>query len=285
VEIGCGNGYFLRLLAEHGARCTGYDAGYDGSADGEDGLTIHRRFYDPDRDEALDADLLVCRHVLEHIPRPGTFLRQILRAVRAGGAVYIEVPDAMFTLSSGGVWDLIYEHCNYFTESALGRLCRGHDLVPTRIVADYGDQFLCLDAGLHGCRAPESTTGVPDPVHVFACAERFATEFHAIVDRFAAFLADELGRGRRIALWGAGSKGVTFLNVVPHASEIQMVIDLNPRKHGRHVAGTAQKVSDPDSLCREFDADLVLVMNPNYTLEVEDELRARGSRAQVLAAV
>ncbi len=71
-----------------------------------------------------------------------------------------------------------------------------------------------------------------------------------------------------MALWGAGSKGVTFLNVVPAAAGIHAVVDLNPRKTGRHIPGTGHAIVAPESL-RADRVDVVLVMNPLY----EDEIR------------
>jgi hypothetical protein len=31
---------------------------------------------------------------------------------------YLEVPNGLFTLRDLGIWDLIYEHCQYFTAAS-----------------------------------------------------------------------------------------------------------------------------------------------------------------------
>ena len=79
--------------------------------------------------------------------------------------------------------------------------------------------------------------------------------------------------GWRVALWGAGSKGVTFLNTVDRGELIGAVVDLNPRKHGKHVAGTGQVVEPPESLVGH-GVDAILVANPVY----EEEIRQRCSQ-------
>ena len=60
------------------------------------------------------ADLIVCRHVLEHIPDPDAFIAQVRQAVGdKRSVVFFEVPNALWTLQRGGIWDVIYEHCSY----------------------------------------------------------------------------------------------------------------------------------------------------------------------------
>ena len=87
--------------------------------------------------------------------------------------------------------------------------------------------------------------------------------------------------GRRLAIWGAGSKGVTFLNAIPCGREIDAVIDINLRKHGRFVPGTAQEVRGPEAL-EGRDLDTVLVLNPLSEDEIRASLSDRGVRAEVL---
>jgi FlaA1/EpsC-like NDP-sugar epimerase len=74
--------------------------------------------------------------------------------------------------------------------------------------------------------------------------------------------------GQRAVVWGAGSKGVTFLNALQARDPIGHVVDINPRKQGMYVAGTGQQIVAPEFL-KEARPDVVIVMNPVY----EDEIR------------
>jgi hypothetical protein len=88
--------------------------------------------------------------------------------------------------------------------------------------------------------------------------------------------------GRRVAIWGAGTKGVMFLNSVPGAAAVVAVVDVSPRKTGAWVAGTGQRILAP----RELSAaapDVVLAMNPVYREEIAAEIRELGLDAEVLA--
>ena len=76
-----------------------------------------------------------------------------------------------------------------------------------------------------------------------------------------------------MAVLGAGAKGVTLLNLVdPSGARVDCVVDVNPKKQGRFLAGTGQAIVAPAALA-ERGVRHVLVLNPNYT----DEIRRQAS--------
>ena len=81
------------------------------------------------------ADFLVCRQVMEHIREPAPFLKMIIEAGsgRADPVIFVEVPNALYTLRELGIWDLIYEHFSYFTAQSLSRLFVEAGLIPVNI--------------------------------------------------------------------------------------------------------------------------------------------------------
>ena len=61
---------------------------------------------------------------------------------------------------------------------------------------------------------------------------------------------------------------------------VEHVVDINPRKHGRHVPGTGQRVVAPGALTTA-PPDEVVVLNPLYVAEVQVQLAALGVTATV----
>ena len=88
--------------------------------------------------------------------------------------------------------------------------------------------------------------------------------------------------GLKMALWGAGSKGVTFLNIADPARAIETVVDINPRKQGLHVAITGQRVVAPDALSG-IKPDVVFVMNALYAGEIAATLDSIGVAAELVS--
>jgi SAM-dependent methyltransferase len=283
VEVGCGKGDFLRrLCAVSGARGLGIDASYD-PADWPDasdaGITFVREPF-----SSLAADvrpaLVFCRHVLEHLAEPHAFVSELADAAARtpDGRVLIEVPNVLFTLRDLGIWDLIYEHCSYFSAPSLTRLCERSGLHVERVSTAFGDQFLCVQAR-PGAAVPSVTPA--DDVHdVIGLTRRFSGEYAQKVAHWESHIRELHDHGRAVVLWGAGSKGVTFVNTVPGGERLSALVDLNPRKQGRFAPGTGQPVVAPEAL-RELEPDVVIAMNPLYRAEIEDHVRALGVAASV----
>ncbi len=128
IEIGCGKGDFLRLLCALGAnRGVGFDPSYapeqNGGGTTAERITFIQDFYSK-RHADYKADLICCRQVLEHIQFPGDFLNGVRHSIgnRPTTVVFFEVPNVLFTLRDLGIWELIYEHCSYFSRSSLSYL-------------------------------------------------------------------------------------------------------------------------------------------------------------------
>jgi len=273
IEIGCGKGEFLTLLCELGEnRGVGFDPSYvpgEAGTASAAGFEVIQDFYS-ERYAAHRADLICCRHVLEHVADPQGFLRMVRRAI--GGrntVVFFEVPNGRWTLRDLAVWDIIYEHCSYFSAHSLAELFGAAGLGVRDLREAFGGQYLCLEA----VSGDAVTTERPPTRELEALAreaEDFADEYQRKVAQWDELLEEMTEAGRRVVVWGAGSKGVSFLNALGIREQSEYIVDLNPRKHGMHVAGTGQRIVPPEFL-RTCRPDAIVVMNAIY----EDEIRAR----------
>jgi len=281
VEIGCGKGDFLRMLSgKRGNRGFGFDRSFEPErADlptGDD-IEYFQDFYNADYARLCNPDFLCCRHVLEHIEEPLNFLRSLRNSLdtRTDVTFYCEVPNGLFTLKDLGIWDLIYEHCGYFSLSSLSQafFAAGFDVVAAD--ESFGGQFIWVEARpADGLGRPDSTT-LPAAQKVWQYADSFASQYRATVNAWRDRLSQFANEGRRVVVWGAGSKGVTFLNIAGIDAGIDFVVDVNPHKQGRYIAGTGQQGVSPESL-RDIGATDVIVMNPMYLDEVTAAVRAMG---------
>jgi SAM-dependent methyltransferase len=263
LEIGPGQGDFLQMMVDAGAaEGIGFDPSYDG--DGLPGHPAVRVEASPfDATKAPDADLVVCRHVLEHLVDPRALLES-LRAVseRVGATTYIEVPSADYMLREDAVFDVIYEHCSYFTAEALARLVQAVGMSVKASGTSFHGQYLYLEAGTGSSGEhvlPHDSTLIP----------AFATRMHELIDSWEGRIGETSGD---VAVWGIGSKGVSYLNFVTAARTGARAVDISPRKWGRFVPGTGHRIESPEALVDQTP-DLVVVMNPVYVREVRQRLR------------
>ncbi len=279
VEIGSGKGEFLSLLcAKGGTRGIGFDPSYDGESDAAASRDVEFvRDYYTERSAPGQADLVVCRHVLEHIDEPARFLGSVRAAARdAGAVVYFEVPAAEHLLRERAVWDLIYPHVTIFSADALRALFERTGFRVLRTGFSFGGQYLWIEA------SPTMTSprgGPAGPSALRPLAKALARTLEAEVASWGAKLAEHDGP-EAVVVWGAGAKGTTFLNLVAGADRIGRVVDVNPRKQGRFVPGTGQRISLPEELV-ERPPERLVVMNPIYLPEIERRLDALGLRPEI----
>lgn len=120
IEIGCGSGDFLKLMCEMGGnRGVGFDpsSAPNWSPNTDNAVVTFIQDFYSERYASYKADLICCRHVLEHIQFPRDFLSDVRQAIdeSLNTLVFFEVPNVLFTLKDLSIWDLIYENCSYFS--------------------------------------------------------------------------------------------------------------------------------------------------------------------------
>jgi 2-polyprenyl-3-methyl-5-hydroxy-6-metoxy-1,4-benzoquinol methylase len=285
VEIGPGSGDFLSLLCRLGGnRGRGYDPSHDPAraTDLDPRVTIEAREFPTDG--SFRGRLVCARHVLEHVPDPTELVGAVARGLEPGGVAYLEVPDGWYLVDRVALWDVIYEHVHHVTAPALRRLAADAGLRLLRAGTAFGDQFLWADA----VRADDPrAAGLPaaDPGDgarveaIVAAARRFGEQARLLLEAAAELVAEAAARGP-VVLWGAGSKGVTFLTTVEGTDRIRAAVDINPHKRGRHVPVSGHPVVAPADLVADPPATAI-VLNPVYVDEIGAQLAELGLPTQV----
>jgi len=285
LEIGCGQGEFLELLARFGANPVyGFDPAYRGpSTKFENGSEIVgiRDFYD-ERYGYIDADFYCCKQTLEHIPDTKRFLTMLRDSIGDSPdvSVFFQVPNFQKILDEGAFWDVYYEHCSYFTRKSLVSLFEmtGFDVLNSR--AEYDDQYLMVEARPGEKRASSSPENPAQGA--IAEHERFAERCRRQIAAWRAWFEESERLGRSTVLWGGGSKTVAFLSSVGVADKIEAVVDINPRKAHTYLPRSGCRVVPPADLY-DMHVDRVVVMNPIYIGEVQRELSDMGKHPEIIS--
>jgi SAM-dependent methyltransferase len=281
LEVGCGKGDFLRLVCRLAtARGEGYDTTYEGPPSDLAGAVRFHHRYVTARDVGARFDAILCRHVVEHVPSMGGFLRDLQALAHAAGdpIVVVETPSWEWIVEHGCFWDVFYEHCNYSSLPTLTCLAQRAGFALVRPSLVFGGQYQLLELKL--AADPNFTPGAPGVV-ANTSLQRFAdlisTARRSLEERLLSAGAD-----KGWAIWGAGAKGVALVNQLTVAPP-DFLVDSNPAKQGCFVPGSSVPVVSPDDP-RVLDAAVILVANPNYLAEINAQLAARGFRHRLLAA-
>jgi Methyltransferase domain/C-methyltransferase C-terminal domain len=287
LEIGCGKGEYLVGLCERsGCGGIGVDPGYRPertNSSAADRISFIRDFYGP-KYSHLRADYVSCRHTLEHIAPVRDFVRLVRETIgdRRRVNVFFELPDMERVLQQGAFWDVYYEHCSYFTRGSLARLFRSADFDVHRLYKAYDDQYLMLEAQPAGRPNDALLPQENDLETVSSLVARFERQVAERLRSLADRLARHRDRGHRLAIWGSGSKCVSLVSSLDLGSEPVTVVDINPHKHGRFLAGSGLEIVSPDAL-RALRPEVVLVMNSIYGDEIRHDLAARSLHPELIA--
>jgi len=257
IEIGCGKGFFLEKLTEAGFNVTGFDPAYEGS-----NPHIIKEYF-TEKHSGLHADLILFRHVLEHIHNPLAFLHDIARAVNHSSMIYIEVPGLKWILDNQAYWDIFYEHCNYFTIETLSSLFNKSE---TGYL--FGEQYIYIMADLKDLKdqVPDRTSNPlnsQSPSNPSRLSDMFS-ELNKKLISHQRFIQDNI----HLTVWGAGAKGSTFVNLTdPQKKHIDFIVDLNPKKQNQYIARSAHPIISFNDLPAPKDKKII-VMNDNYRDEI-----------------
>ena len=283
LEIACGNGDFLRLLARFaGGRGIGFDPSLRvGEADTDGGrLEFVADFYS-ERYAGREADFVCCRHMLQILPDPRPLLKTLWTALGDRAVpVYFEVPNALRMFRDDILWYVTYEYCSFFTPTSLARLFESSGFEVLALSDCFGGDYLGIEArpadGVRPARDRRSEVAA-----IARDVGRFGRAAEEMLARWEARLEELRRAGRRVAAWGAGGRAITFFSQLHVGDEIPYVADINPNRQGRFLPRTGQRVVAPEVL-REYRPDAVIITNPTFEAEIREQARGLGLASDFL---
>ncbi len=279
VEVGCGSGFFLKLLCERGGnRGWGFDPAVDSRSEisaGEGSVTLIPEFYGEAQSD-VPCDLLVSRSMFELVPKPVEFLRQMRRTLgdRTGARFYLDIPNTSYVFRHRASWNLFYEQCNYFVEETLVKAFQssGFD------VLDAGE---CLGEGYYlFVEAAPSDSGKSawrrgDRLAIPSELTALADHHQQQLDHWRCCCESWRQEGKHVVAWGSGGRAINFLNLTAAGERIEHIVDINPARHGGFVSGSGQKNIAPEELA-SMQPDVVVITNNLYGDEIRQHVASLG---------
>lgn len=263
LEVGCGDGTLLRLLRHAGFNDVfGIDPSLPAAAGGE--LPLVRGFFPQDLPaERRDRrhDLIVLRHVLEHIETPVPFLAELAARLRPSGELWIEVPDLVSSVERGW-WSNFYQlHCNHFEAATLDALA-----ATAGLGCHAGDVVDIFGGSLLRCYATGTVAELPVPQRWPRVAGEVVRFRDAVLALAAAMPGDTAG-------YGAAERTAMTFGLCPELTAgIRRLHDGNPHLDGRFLAGTDVPILSKAALIAKPPAGL-LIFALSHWREIVAELR------------
>lgn len=262
LEIGCGDGYFLKILKEKlpNYKVCGYDKSLKNEQKNKD-FILFNKFYDDE--EKGDYDIVISRHVVEHI-LDNNPLMSVLKSKNKDAQFFIETPSLEWIVEQHTFFDIFYEHCSYFSVYSLQTMFKKHGMEVKNFYKLFSNQYLFIEA----CVKELSESAYQKEL-TLSKINNFFSSFDQLILTFRNTFSKN--KSEKVAVWGAGAKGVMFLNILdPKKLYVNCVVDINPNKQGKYIPCTGHPIYSPEIIDESYDS--VYIMNSNYEEEIKNLL-------------
>jgi len=273
VEIGCGEGHFVRGMAE-ARRGAGRFIGFDPNASPETGrgVEFHARLFDPLVDMAAYApDAVVIRHVLEHFSSPAALLEQLSWGAAILGKpcwLFAEVPCIDRVFETDRLADFFYEHASHFsTDSFHTLMARAGEVL--ELAHGYDREVVYAMVKLQVPAAMQQRAA--DSMAFSQRADTSRAIIRSQLDQLAA-------SGAKVAIWGGTGKAAAFIHqFVTDEQCFSLVVDSDPEKAGTFVPGSGQEIKFRDVL-KGVAVDVVIIPTQWRARDIMAEMEREGIR-------
>lgn len=259
LEVGCGHGEYLEIMAEQPVAAYGMEYGKDAASFAKSrGYAVFRGYPDEWGGESPKEpfDGFFCLNFLEHSPDPGRFLRGIHGHLAESAAGLVEVPNFDMILRKKLFSEFISDHLLYFTADTLRRALESNGFEVLGITEIWHDYILSAVV-----RKRESLSMAP-----------LVEQKGRIEEQLRQYAYPIRAKGGKLAVWGAGHQALAILAMTGIYEEVSCVIDSAPFKQGRYTPSTHLMVCAPQVLDSGEISD-VLVIAGGFSDEVAGILR------------
>jgi SAM-dependent methyltransferase len=266
VEIGCGRGEYMSIMAKCGADSYGIEYSEDSVAHCvKTGLKATRGTIQSAGDRLADApfDAFFILSFLEHLPRPNLTLQGIGNNLSSGAVGIVEVPNFDLIRRSALFSEFTSDHLFYFERDTLITTLRFNGFEVLECHEVWHDYIL---SAIVKKREPMNLSPLNDS------RDTLKDKIHACIRSYPVM---------KVAVWGAGHQALAVIALTGLMEKIPYVVDSATYKQGKYTPATHIPIVSPDAL--ESDpVEAVIVMAASYADEVAGIIRRRfGQRMDV----
>lgn len=281
LEIGCGKGDFIYLISKQSkCRFIGFDPSLEKEIKNEN-ISLYNKIFDMRDVENLNesVDLVILRHILEHMMYPHEILKDVHKTLKKNGYIYIEVPSCEYILKNYSLFDIAYEHYNYFNINSLSYMLSKHNMKVVDYFYGFDNQYigiLAMKNGESNYITAHKKNNVKIEVNAFK-------ENIAMIERNIINFIKLESQRKKTAFWGAGAKGMMSCNLFDSEKKyIECVVDIKEERSGTYIAGTGHIIISPYEMT-EKNIESVIVVNSNYYDEVVEIVKSINENIIVYA--
>ena len=224
-------------------------------------LINYKQYYDSTI--IIKPDLLILRHVLEHMSDVNKFMNSILH--ESPKYLFIEIPCFEFLETENGYNYHFFsnEHCSYFNTNSFKYFMYNLGYTPIYLDREFNDEYI-----VSFWKKNETNTDYD-----------YSSNNNLIISSNT-FLDWKLNIRNLVLnnsiIWGGGGKGVMLSNILElNHLNTRYIIDLNHEIWGKFTPSNAIEIAPPEVL-KTKNYTNVINLNPLYHNEIENQIKKIG---------
>jgi hypothetical protein len=236
----------LDVLEESGLIATGIEASLQSVAIAQ--ASGRRMFngYIGDVQKISDGpfDAFISLNYLEHLPNPGTVIKNIYLNSVDNAVGFVTVPNLEYLLKTKCFYEFVADHLSYFTKKTLSHAfeVHGFDVLECYTINEDNDIAIVVR------KKP-----ILNIAGQLSEVEALAVDLRKIVAGYQM-------NGKKVAVWGAGHRTLALL-ALSKLNGVSYVIDSAKSKQGKSTPVLHLNIVPPEHL-KEEEVGLVIVMVP-----------------------
>ncbi len=278
LDIGCNDGTLLRSYDIQGLYLVGFEPAENLVDEARKGTNwVFNEFFSAETFGKRFADkkaaLVTSVAMFYDLEEPNSFVNDVARILAPNGVWVVQQNYLVTMLEQNGFDNIGHEHLEYYSLGTMEVLLERHGLEVFE--AETNDvnggsfrTFIChkgkrpIGGSVAQMRENEARLGLAD----HSTYDVFAKNIARIGSQVHDFIEREVGRGKRVYVYGASNRGNTILQYynLDHTI-IKKAADANPEKWGRKTAGTLIPIVSKEE-ARKDKPDYFLVL-PHHFLE------------------
>lgn len=265
-EIGCFDGYILSKLKKYFDYHEGYDPS-DGALIGQNyGLNIKKKFFDHNSIPRNMFDLIVCRHVIEHIYNPKNFIKNILSIMNDNATLIIETPNFEHFIEKTKTECFSFQHVSCFNYHSISSLFAKFGLVAIKknigenLIIFFKKKIYKKSTFIHKINS--------------SAYSNYKKNYLKQKKNINKLIFDNLDKNQKYLVWGAGGYSVSLIyHYGLDTNKILFFVDNNENNLNKKFISLSNEIKLPYEIInnqKKFDFILIASM---YYLDIIKQLR------------
>lgn len=259
-EIGCGDGMFASFLSQNGLTTIGIEPSVPFYNLAKKRVKVLNRYLDkkvPLKKNFYDA--FASRQVFEHVDNPNRILQNAKEFLKPSGVGLIEVPSFTTTTIYNRYYDICRDHIAYYTPYTLQYLLTVNNFQVIKIFHTANNEYITAYFRNNEYHKEELKSFFTNCVDYKKSIKEMLRTY----------------RNKKIAVWGAGAKGITLLSICDiRPEDILFVIDSDRYKRNKYTPGSHIFIKTPEEV--DFGSiDLIIISAVMYQNEIIKDLGSR----------